>query len=158
MALGARREPGPAVDPHVARHTARGFSGAAAEREGKDLARFLGALGPLAKELLVANAAERVGGLLDSWPIFSPDNFESQVAMRARLASGAVVLSGTPDLVLGSDRAPDSVLVDAALAALLARHRAAEFNAAYASYDVHPLEEGDEWGDLASFRAPGAAS
>ena len=53
---------------------------------------------------------------------------------------------------------PDSVLVDDALAALLARHRAAETDAAYASYDDHPLEEADEWGDLASFRAAAAAS
>ncbi|MHB1504493.1 MAG: PD-(D/E)XK nuclease family protein [Acidimicrobiales bacterium] len=80
---------------------------AATKREGKDLARFLDALGPATKELLVVNAAELVGGLLDCWPCFSPDNFESQVAMRARLASGAVVLSGTPDLVLGSLHAPD---------------------------------------------------
>lgn len=54
--------------------------------------------------------------------------------------------------------APDSVLVDDALAAFLARHRAAEVNAAYASYDDHPLDEGDEWGDLASFRATAAGS
>lgn len=53
---------------------------------------------------------------------------------------------------------PDSALVDDALAALLARHRAAEVDAAYASYDDHPLEEVDEWGDLASFRAAAAAS
>ncbi|MDA8373236.1 MAG: hypothetical protein M0Z91_03095 [Actinomycetota bacterium] len=53
---------------------------------------------------------------------------------------------------------PDSVLVDAALAALLDRHRAAEVDAAYAAYESHPLDEGDEWGDLASFRAAAAAS
>lgn len=53
---------------------------------------------------------------------------------------------------------PDSALVDDALAALLARHRAAEVDAAYASYDDHPLDEVDEWGDLASFRAGVAAS
>ena len=53
---------------------------------------------------------------------------------------------------------PDSALVDDALAALLARHRAAEVDAAYASYDDHPLEEVDEWGDLASFRAAASAS
>lgn len=75
--------------------------------EGKDLARFFATLGPATKELLVINATELVGDLLDCWPRFSPDNFESQVAMRVRLASGAVVLSGTPDLVLGSLRAPD---------------------------------------------------
>lgn len=54
--------------------------------------------------------------------------------------------------------APDSALIDDALAAFLARHRAAEIDAAYASYDEHPLGEGDEWGDLASFRAAAAAS
>ena len=53
---------------------------------------------------------------------------------------------------------PDSALVDEALAALLVRHRAAEVDAAYASYDDHPLGEDDEWGDLASFRAAAAAS
>lgn len=54
--------------------------------------------------------------------------------------------------------APDSSLIDDALGALLARHRAAEVDAAYASYDDHPLSEGDEWGDLASFRAAAGAS
>ena len=47
----------------------------------------------------------------------------------------------------------DSALIDEALAALLARRRAAELDAAYAAYDAHPLDEADEWGDLASFRA-----
>ena len=53
---------------------------------------------------------------------------------------------------------PDSVLIDEALAALLARHRAAEVDASYAAYDVHPLDEPDAWGDLASFRRAVAAS
>ena len=52
----------------------------------------------------------------------------------------------------------DAVLVDEALAALLARHRAAEVNASYAAYDEHPLNEPDAWGDLASFRRAAAAS
>jgi hypothetical protein len=52
----------------------------------------------------------------------------------------------------------DAALVDEALAALLARHRAAEIDAAYASYDEHPLDEPDAWGDLASFRAGAGAS
>jgi hypothetical protein len=39
------------------------------------------------------------------------------------------------------------------LAALLARDRAAEIDAAYATaYSEHPLAEPDEWGDFASFR------
>lgn len=52
----------------------------------------------------------------------------------------------------------DSALIDEALAAWVARHRAAEADAAYAAYDAHPLDEPDEWGDLASFRRAVAAS
>jgi hypothetical protein len=51
----------------------------------------------------------------------------------------------------------DAALIDEALGALLARHRAAEVDAAYAAYDEHPLDEADEWGDLASFREAAAA-
>lgn len=47
----------------------------------------------------------------------------------------------------------DAALLDAALEALLARHRAAEIDASYAAYDDHPLDEPDEWGDLASWSA-----
>lgn len=47
----------------------------------------------------------------------------------------------------------DAALIDEALAALLARSRAAEIDASYAAYDRHPLDEPDEWGDLASFLA-----
>jgi hypothetical protein len=52
----------------------------------------------------------------------------------------------------------DAAVLDQALAALLDRHRAAEIDAAYAAYDEHPLDEADEWGDLASFREAAAAS
>jgi uncharacterized phage protein gp47/JayE len=52
----------------------------------------------------------------------------------------------------------DAALVDEALAAMLARHRAAEVAANYAAYDEHPIDEPDEWGDLASFRRAAAAS
>ena len=52
----------------------------------------------------------------------------------------------------------NAALLDEALAALLARHRAAEIDAAYSSYDEHPLDEPDAWGDLASFREAAAAS
>ncbi len=52
----------------------------------------------------------------------------------------------------------DAALLDEALAALLARHRASEIDAAYTAYDEHPLEEPDAWGDLASFREAAAAS
>jgi hypothetical protein len=47
----------------------------------------------------------------------------------------------------------DATLFDAALRALIARHRSARHDEAYAAYDEHPLDEPDEWGDLASFRA-----
>ncbi len=53
---------------------------------------------------------------------------------------------------------PDSVLVEEALAALIARNRAAEIDSAYAAYDKEPLGSSDEWGDLASFRAAAAGS
>lgn len=52
----------------------------------------------------------------------------------------------------------DAALLDAALHALLARHRAGEIDATYAAYDEHPLGEPDEWGDLQSFREAAAAS
>jgi hypothetical protein len=75
-----------------------------------------------------------------------------------------VRLSTTVDqqLLEGARRAlegkPDSIVIDDALAALLARHRSAEVDAAYAAYDEHPLAEQDEWGDLATFRAAAGAS
>ena len=46
----------------------------------------------------------------------------------------------------------DATLIDEALGALLARHRSAEVDASYAAYDRHPVDEPDEWGDLASWR------
>jgi hypothetical protein len=52
----------------------------------------------------------------------------------------------------------DATLVDEALEALIARHRAAEVDAAYAVYDRRPLAEPDEWGDLAAFREAAGAS
>lgn len=52
----------------------------------------------------------------------------------------------------------DAVLVDEALAALVAQHRATEIDAAYSAYDAHPLGQPDEWGDLASFREAAGSS
>ena len=52
----------------------------------------------------------------------------------------------------------DAALIDEALEALLARSRGAELDAAYAAYDRLPLDSGDEWGDLASFRAAAGSS
>jgi post-segregation antitoxin (ccd killing protein) len=63
------------------------------------------------------------------------------------------LLARARDLRRGST---DAALLDEALAALLARHRAAEIDAGYAAYDSSPLDEADEWGDLASFREAAA--
>ena len=52
----------------------------------------------------------------------------------------------------------DSVLIDEALGALVARNRAVEIDAAYAAYDRLPIDADDEWGDLASFRRAAGAS
>lgn len=52
----------------------------------------------------------------------------------------------------------DATLVDEALSALLARHRAAEIEAGYRAYDECPIDEPDAWGDLDSFRRAAAAS
>lgn len=52
----------------------------------------------------------------------------------------------------------DAALLDAALEALLARERAAELDASYAVYDAIPLDQADEWGDLASFREAASRS
>ena len=55
--------------------------------------------------------------------------------------------------------ATDAALLDEALTALVAKHRATEFDAAcVAAYDAHPLDEPDEWGDLASFRDAAGAT
>ena len=52
----------------------------------------------------------------------------------------------------------DAALVDAALRAFLAHHRAAEIDASYAAYEDQPLSQPDEWGDLASWRSAAGAS
>jgi len=57
-----------------------------------------------------------------------------------------------------SQSATDAALIDEALAALLGARRAVELDASYAAYDVHPPEEPDAWGDLASFRSAAATS
>ena len=73
-------------------------------------------------------------------------------------------LSTTVDanLLEGARRArsgtTDAALIDEALAALLARDRAAEVDASYVAYDEHPLDAPDAWGDLASFRRAAGAS
>ena len=53
----------------------------------------------------------------------------------------------------------DAELMDEALAALLHRHRSAEVDLAYAAaYAAHPIDEADEWGDLASVRDAASAT
>ena len=52
----------------------------------------------------------------------------------------------------------DAALLDEALAALVAQHRAAEVDVSYRAYDDAPLDKPDEWGDLASFRAVAGSS
>lgn len=55
-------------------------------------------------------------------------------------------------------RGPDAESLREAVAALQAHHRAAEIDKSYAAYNLHPLDEPDEWGDLASFRKAAAAT
>lgn len=76
---------------------------------------------------------------------------------RTRLSTtvDAALLEGARQVRSGTT---DAALVDEALAALLARYRSAEVDASYAAYDEHPLDEPDEWGDLATFRRAVAAS
>lgn len=52
----------------------------------------------------------------------------------------------------------DAAMLDAALEALVARYRTAVIDAAYEAYDRHPLDEPDEWGDLASFQETNRAA
>jgi hypothetical protein len=76
---------------------------------------------------------------------------------RTRLSTtvDAGLLDGARQLRSGVS---DAALIDEALEALLARNRKAEIDAAYAAYDRHPINERDDWGDLASFRDAAAAS
>jgi len=73
-------------------------------------------------------------------------------------------LSTTVDAdLLGSARKArsgitDAALIDEALGALLARHRSAAVDASYAAYDEHPIDEPDEWGELAAWRRAAGAS
>lgn len=87
-------------------------------------------------------------GFATSWHDCGMTRIRLSTTVDAELLEGARKMS----------RTKDSALVDEALAALLARHRSAEVDASYAAYDEHPLDEPDEWGDLASFRRVVAAS
>jgi len=76
---------------------------------------------------------------------------------RLRLSTtvDAELLAGARSMRSGST---DAALIDEALRALLAKHRSAQVDASYAAYDEHPVNEPDEWGDLASWRQAAAAS
>jgi hypothetical protein len=52
----------------------------------------------------------------------------------------------------------DAALLDRALEALVVQLRGVDIDAAYAAYDRQPIENAEEWGDLASFRAAAAAT
>lgn len=52
----------------------------------------------------------------------------------------------------------EAALLDEALGALVARHRAAEIDEGLVVYDEHPLDEPDESGDLAPFCEATASS
>jgi len=53
----------------------------------------------------------------------------------------------------------DAELIDEALTALLSRYRSVEIDEAYeVAYGDHPIDEADEWGDLASFRDAAATT
>jgi hypothetical protein len=55
--------------------------------------------------------------------------------------------------------ATDSSLLEAALRALLTEHERSEIDAAYTdAYARQPLDQPDEWGDLATWRAGAGAS
>ena len=85
-------------------------------------------------------------------------NFEEQ---RTRSSAGHHVSGYLADIgrrKLTSVAAKPATLVDEALRALLVRHRSAEVDASYRTYDDHPVDEPDEWGDLASWRQAAAAS
>ena len=52
----------------------------------------------------------------------------------------------------------DATLLDEALRSLVAANRSGEIDAAYAAYDRLPVDNSDEWGSLAEFRAAAAES
>ncbi len=97
------------------------------------------------------------GAPIPSWVACSVRKWHDNGMNRTRLSTTVdpVLLERARSLRFGTT---DAALVDEALSALLARHRSGEVDASYAAYDEHPLNEPDEWGDLASFRRAAAAS
>ena len=87
-----------------------------------------------------------------------PQPWHSYGMARARISTTV-----DADLLADARRAsggiPDAQLIDDALAALVASHRSAEIDAAYAAaYAAEPIDQADDWGDLDSFRKAAAAT
>jgi hypothetical protein len=55
-------------------------------------------------------------------------------------------------------RPRDAALLDQTLAAIITCHRLAVIDVAHEAYDVHPIDQPDEWGDLGSFRNASATT
>ena len=95
-------------------------------------------------------------------PLAGPTRFVAYLCYVRGIARVRISTTVDEELLTSARRARSqlavSALIDEALAALLARLRAAEIDAAYEAYDRHPLDEGDEWGDLSSFRAAAGSS
>lgn len=89
--------------------------------------------------------------------MFGATQWHSHAMSRTRVST---TVDGTLlDRARAATGAPsDAALFDQALDALLSQHRRAEIDASYSAYDEVPLDEPDEWGDLASFRDAASAS
>lgn len=81
---------------------------------------------------------------------FMPRMWHSRSMTRIRVSTTVdrELLEEARDLNNGGN---DASLLDAALSAFVAANRRAEIDATYAIYADRPLDEPDEWGDLASF-------
>jgi hypothetical protein len=93
IALGTGAPAGDAV--------ARALEEVRARRRGS-LAEVVDGLAPAARNAFVCEAEDLVAGLLAVWPDIPRTQIKSQVRLKVRLLGGAVVLSGQPDLILGS--------------------------------------------------------
>ena len=96
-----------------------------------------------------ARHASAVGRVLPLWHSHAMSRIRVSTTVDEDLLAEARRVATAPS---------DAALLDQALTALLAQHRRAEVDQAYRAYDEHPINEPDEWGDLASFRAATATS
>jgi hypothetical protein len=143
----AGRDPrGALLDDHIHRY----------RRSARELWKFCNLSQPETVAWMLESAR---GEAIDWWAagVASLEAWHTDGMNRTRLSTtvDAELLEGARRVRSG---VTDAALIDEALTALLARHRAAEVDASYAAYDEHPLDEPDEWGDLASFRRAAAAS